>query len=356
ELRFLHEFIADQKSVGGDTEAFANMILQSVYPKQVDAIRNPFFQSSIKRRLQMLTQLKNPRVTYFSRLAALPLLATVVFAFTAKKSESQAKPGVQITSSAIASDTIPKKAEIGSIDVRKNKEKNINEIEIHYTNGQSEVLTENEATARGLVNNDYSSRKLDSSRLFKQRIMLRNLSASPLFILDGKEVTKEEIEKLNPNTIQSVNVLKEASATAIYGEKGKNGVLIIQTKTQPSNEPLSIQENGQEVLKGNISKVQVTEPNSIQVEADNITVTGKKEEIVVQGYRKTPSNNEVTVVGTNLENTPVFERAEFAPSVDQEEWRRFLEKYTQPIVQEVGKNAQAGKYTVNVRFIVEKDG
>ncbi|RYY00334.1 MAG: energy transducer TonB, partial [Gammaproteobacteria bacterium] len=40
----------------------------------------------------------------------------------------------------------------------------------------------------------------------------------------------------------------------------------------------------------------------------------------------------------------------------QEEWRRFLEKYTQPIVQEVGKNAQAGKYTVNVRFIVEKDG
>lgn len=51
---------------------------------------------------------------------------------------------------------------------------------------------------------------------------------SPLFIIDGME---GNFEDLNPNDIASIEVLKDASSTAIYGAAGANGVVIITTKT-----------------------------------------------------------------------------------------------------------------------------
>jgi len=55
---------------------------------------------------------------------------------------------------------------------------------------------------------------------------------TPLYILDGKEIKikKEDIKKLDPNKIESINVLKDKSAVEKYGEKGKNGVIEITTK------------------------------------------------------------------------------------------------------------------------------
>jgi TonB-linked SusC/RagA family outer membrane protein len=54
---------------------------------------------------------------------------------------------------------------------------------------------------------------------------------SPLFIVDGFPVEDASIAaSINPNDIESINVLKDASATAIYGSRGANGVFIITTK------------------------------------------------------------------------------------------------------------------------------
>ena len=51
-----------------------------------------------------------------------------------------------------------------------------------------------------------------------------------LYIMDGKEISEKEMKDLSPNMIQSINVLKGESAKALYGEKGKNGVIEIKTK------------------------------------------------------------------------------------------------------------------------------
>ena len=51
--------------------------------------------------------------------------------------------------------------------------------------------------------------------------------ASPIFIVDGVE---REFSQLDPNEIESVTVLKDASATAVYGIRGANGVIIVTTK------------------------------------------------------------------------------------------------------------------------------
>jgi len=52
----------------------------------------------------------------------------------------------------------------------------------------------------------------------------------PLYEVDGKEVDETEVKRVRPENIESIDVLKDASATAIYGDKGKNGVVRITTK------------------------------------------------------------------------------------------------------------------------------
>ena len=59
-------------------------------------------------------------------------------------------------------------------------------------------------------------------------------NASPLYVVDG--LLLDDIEFLNPNDIESIEVLKDASATAIYGSRGANGVVIVSTKTGDAGE------------------------------------------------------------------------------------------------------------------------
>lgn len=52
----------------------------------------------------------------------------------------------------------------------------------------------------------------------------------PLYLVDGKEVTEKIIAVIKPDDVESINVLKDLSATKKYGEKGKNGVIEIFLK------------------------------------------------------------------------------------------------------------------------------
>ena len=57
-----------------------------------------------------------------------------------------------------------------------------------------------------------------------------NASTTPLYILDGSEITSSTFQTLNPNDIESMTVLKDASSTAIYGSRAANGVIILTSK------------------------------------------------------------------------------------------------------------------------------
>ena len=59
----------------------------------------------------------------------------------------------------------------------------------------------------------------------------------PLFILDGFETTVERIMDMNMNRIQSLTILKDAAAKALYGSKAANGVIIIETKQLNGDKP-----------------------------------------------------------------------------------------------------------------------
>ena len=58
----------------------------------------------------------------------------------------------------------------------------------------------------------------------------------PTFILDGFEVDAEKIFDMDPNRIESITILKDAAATAIYGSRAANGVVVVETKAPEMGE------------------------------------------------------------------------------------------------------------------------
>lgn len=53
---------------------------------------------------------------------------------------------------------------------------------------------------------------------------------TPLVVVDGEEISVSSLDKLSPDTFESINVFKGEAAINRFGEKGKNGVLLITTK------------------------------------------------------------------------------------------------------------------------------
>lgn len=70
--------------------------------------------------------------------------------------------------------------------------------------------------------------EMGSIRVRGERSLLA--SNSPLYVVDGVPLSSGGIEFLNPKDIEAIDVLKDASATAIYGSRGANGVIIVTTK------------------------------------------------------------------------------------------------------------------------------
>lgn len=81
-----------------------------------------------------------------------------------------------------------------------------------------------DVTMRGStsLNNDVKTLQSNSNS--------KTSSNLPLFIMDGFEISLERMNDLDENQIESITLLKDASATALYGTRGANGVVVITTK------------------------------------------------------------------------------------------------------------------------------
>ena len=63
---------------------------------------------------------------------------------------------------------------------------------------------------------------------------------SPLYIVDGVEISYQMLNNIAPETIESFSILKDATATSLYGSRGANGVMLITTKSGRNTERMSI--------------------------------------------------------------------------------------------------------------------
>ena len=238
ELDMIHEFIADKKSVEhGDTASLAQMLLTTAYPGQQFPLTNPFFFSPIKRRLKMLTNVKNPSFSYARRIVVLPLLSIVVLLFSFRTKEEKIIAPVSIM------DTTKKVMIVQGYKISP-------EDTLIASKGNNKASVVIKMDAAGGASN----------------------GQKPLFILDGEVISESVMKVIDPNKIESINILKDASAIAVFGEKGKGGVVQITTKNGGSEDAAA---TGRIVVRGvPLDNSKVLEERVIII-SDTVHLNGK---------------------------------------------------------------------------------
>lgn len=88
----------------------------------------------------------------------------------------------------------------------------------------------------GVISTTTSGAPGESAAFYIRGIGTFGGRATPLIMLDDVEISASDLNNIPAETIESFSILKDASATAIYGARGANGVMLITTKTGKENE------------------------------------------------------------------------------------------------------------------------
>ncbi|MDD2799053.1 MAG: TonB family protein [Bacteroidales bacterium] len=107
------------------------------------------------------------------------------------------------------------------------KQKGVN-VAVYYTLPIDFRLADNQAKKGDKELQVYGYGK--NSNIKKDDVKPPTLSPDAIFFVDGIETSSDAVKKIDPNTIEKMEVLKEKTAIARYGEKGKNGVVLITMK------------------------------------------------------------------------------------------------------------------------------
>lgn len=116
-------------------------------------------------------------------------------------------------------------------------------------------------------------------------------SSLPFIVVDGIPLSQSggSLNDINPNDIASMEILKDASAAAIYGTNGSNGVILITTKRGKTGKPV-IAYNGYGGPEGFSHMLTPrTGPQYIQKYADYLSETGQKQTSPVPNYSELPN-------------------------------------------------------------------
>lgn len=77
----------------------------------------------------------------------------------------------------------------------------------------------------------------DNAQFFVRGVTTFGYASSPLILLDGFEVSSTDLARVDPDNIEQFAVLKDATAAALYGSKGANGVIMVTTKKGVAGKP-----------------------------------------------------------------------------------------------------------------------
>lgn len=226
-------------------------------------------------------------------------------------------------------------------------------VEVVYKDGKKARLTLAEANAQGL---NVRATRNDTLRPNPGGTSIKG-GFKGLVIVDGKEY-KEDFNKIDPQTIQSVNVLKDDAAVSKYGDKGKEGVIEVTLKKPLSQFKGLILVDGKEYT----GKLDDIDPSTIQSmnvlkgTAATEKYGSKGAEGVIEITLKQSTTQSLNAPPATSQS-PAFTLVEVEPQFPGgvPEWRNFLQKNLNASVP-VDKGAPAGSFTVMVQLLVEKDG
>src|SRR5690606_7564470 len=70
----------------------------------------------------------------------------------------------------------------------------------------------------------------DNAKFFIRGVTTFGYKSDPLILIDGFEASTDDLARIQPDDIESFSVLKDASATVLYGARGANGIIAVNTK------------------------------------------------------------------------------------------------------------------------------
>jgi hypothetical protein len=271
EIRKIHEYIADEaasETLSKKSE-YALLLFHENFGVKSQKLTNSFFnQSILKQRIMMLQKNKSKKVT----LLKYGLIAPLFLGMLVLSSAFVSKQTTQQVTKSVLTDTIPtppippnppkpeapKKApklgikgddnliyivngkEISVAELKKIDKNSIHSIEIK---GKGMVINLKPATAIGdssATQQNAEFRKWVEGEKLKEEVIVikpntkiryQSNSNKPLTVIDGKLIEAGfDTNTINPNTIESISVLKGESAVKAYGKAGKNGVIQITLK------------------------------------------------------------------------------------------------------------------------------
>jgi hypothetical protein len=139
------------------------------------------------------------------------------------------------------------------------------------------------------------------------RISEKGVSSAnnPLIVVDGVITGYKSVDDINPADIQSVNILNEKTATPLYGDKGKNGVIVITSKQKAETNTITSELELRKFLAKNFKYPVEAQKNNIQGTVD-IWAVVEQDGKITYFYDKRPAVNivpidEIVVVGYSIE-------------------------------------------------------
>lgn len=294
-MKEIHEFMADDEVLkqGVSRGNYQALLVNQALGGPVFTISHQFNQSLILKRIVMMTKMKSPQLAKIKVLLFIPLTAGLLMAFS--NPEPLVNPVVekvqsftqQITDSRLLPEDLNSsnlsETEKGSITIKgtvidgstSKPLEGVNIIVMGTTtgttsdaNGNFEIKTETSKMKLAFSYVGYVSVAKEFTTSGKIDILMKKgtrdlneivvtylgeqqddkIKPDPYVIIDGVPSDSKTLKLLDQTKIESVSVLKDDKAISAYGEKGRNGVIIVNTKKAGSeNIKPSVNENSEAI-------------------------------------------------------------------------------------------------------------
>lgn len=327
DLKAVHEYEADQAVInqGIDAKSYQQLLVMKVVGNRLQPFTNNLNHGSLKKRIVMMYQKPSNRWLMLKALCAIPVAALTINTF------------------ATPIETDPVEDMVKTLET-------------------TNVPTINEV--KEALPSPKTAEEASEEKPFAITTDSNNIDDNPLILINGHEVkipadiktidgeTLGKMLHINKEDIASVTVLKNGAATAIYGEKAKNGVISIETKAfqaQPKD-TVVVKNEVSDVLNissaVNIDELMEKLPGAEKHEDGSITINGKVvKKILLQGQE----------VYDDDDDDPVFEVTE--EPAQYPGGQAALMQYLAQNIRYPKISAENGvQGRVLVQFVIEKDG
>ncbi|WP_114790859.1 TonB-dependent receptor plug domain-containing protein [Niabella yanshanensis] len=293
------EFIADNKVLqsGLDRKEYQYLLLKVMGNRQF-AFTNHFNFSSLKKRIAMMNTIKSAKVQLIKFMFLLPVIAVLLLSFrkeikayreqvtidAAQNSQADLKSMAFADSNeadvVFMKDTLPTKvtdkppaiklrnhislANPGKKPLiivngdRKNEDYDLNVISpndiesIDVLKDASAMAQFGEGAENGVIRITTKGSAVKSPVI---KIRGVQSDVSPLYVVDGRPLVAKTLESVDPNDIESVTILKDASAKAIYGAGAEHGVVLVTTKKNKTDDLVLTSESGKVKVSNGKSEI-----------------------------------------------------------------------------------------------------